>query len=217
MTEIFTSSGRTIDLTGDSKVHDIPAESLNISKRSFGLFGHSETFSVQLKNYNYILNREFPGQFFYRDEGLTILKKEIAMMHEFFPLQDVFLKQEKISGDVSFYIIHWCNGVEHDILLTYSVIHPLSAIQAKILKPNLDSRRIGHHGFSSSEPCYIDYWTRDMNAFIAIYQIFYWLDDYYNGKLAEQRNSIRYTVDVDQMTRNIQRLVNPEYHQRRFW
>jgi len=56
-----------------------------------------------------------------------------------------------------------------------------------------------------------------MNAFIAIYQIFYWLDDYYNGKLAEQRNSIRYTADVDQITRNIQRLVNPEYGQRRFW
>lgn len=206
MTEIFTSSGRTIDLTGDSKVHDIPAESLNISKRSFGLFGRSETFSVQLKNYNYILNRNFPGQFFYNDGGVSTLKKEIAMMHEFFPLQDIFLKQEKISGDVSFYIIHWCHGVEHDILLTYSQIHPLSEMRAKILKPKLDNRRCGHHAFSANEPCYIDYWTREMNAFQAVYQIFYWLDDYYNGGLTGQRSGVG-DVDVNRMMKEIQNLI----------
>ncbi|MEX2192999.1 MAG: hypothetical protein WD717_06440 [Nitrosarchaeum sp.] len=207
MTEIFTSSGRTIDLTEDSKVHDIPAESLNISKRSFGLFGRSETFSVQLKNYDYILNREFLGQFFYRDEGLTILKKEIAMMHEFFPLQDIFLKQDKLTGDVSFYIIHWYHGVEHDILLTYSQIHPLSEMRAKILKPKLDSHRMGHHAFSANEPCYIDHWTREMNAFKTIYQIFYWLDDYYNGSLTGQRNNMSGVVDVNRMMSEIQNLI----------
>lgn len=194
---VVTSSGRVIDLDSGNEVQDLPPESIQMEKRSYGSYD-SPSFSVSLKNHSYRLQYDF-DQWYCSPDGRAKLISEINEMN-LFPF-DVFLKQNTDTGDISYLTIIRVNGIEHDVLLTYDYDHPDYEMEALVIRPTLDMKRMTGHSYGPNRPCYIENWRRKFRAIHAAMQLTFWLSDYYKGTYG-------YRQDSQIFPNNFQRLIN---------